>query len=255
MIADSVWEEIKSEIPVKKSKVGRPESDSKKVLSGILYVLETGCQWRNLPPQFGPKSTVHGKFRKWICEGVFERIMKKARVLYFRKKGLISNWFSSDTRSCKAPFASWGGPNPTDRRKNGVKSSSIVDWDGAPLSVSVGPANMHDSKFLKKTFRKHELPTSTNVIILATDAAYDSKALRALLKKQNVVLLSATNRRRNKESTSYKPGHRWVAERTWGWQVWYRGLKICWTKTESAFLANLQLASSLQLFKMAGIFG
>jgi putative transposase len=49
MISDSVWNEIKTIIPDKKTNIGRPLTDRKKVLSGILYIKVTGAQWRNLP--------------------------------------------------------------------------------------------------------------------------------------------------------------------------------------------------------------
>ena len=48
MISDNVWNEIKNIIPVKKSKVGRPQKDPKTVLSGIFYIIVTGAQWHQL---------------------------------------------------------------------------------------------------------------------------------------------------------------------------------------------------------------
>ena len=38
------------------------------------YVLATGCQWRALPKDLPPKSTVHGWFVRWHCDGVLERL-------------------------------------------------------------------------------------------------------------------------------------------------------------------------------------
>lgn len=48
--------------------------DRREVLNAILYVLTTGCQWRMLPKDFPPKSTVHDYFVDWICTGVLDRI-------------------------------------------------------------------------------------------------------------------------------------------------------------------------------------
>jgi transposase len=44
------------------------------VIYAILYVLTTGCQWRMLPKDFPPKSTVHDYFVDWMCTGVRDRI-------------------------------------------------------------------------------------------------------------------------------------------------------------------------------------
>jgi putative transposase len=50
--------------------------------------------------------------------------------------------------------AFWGdlvGPNPTDRAKNGVKRSLLVEADGGPLAVVVAGANVRDDKLLAAT--------------------------------------------------------------------------------------------------------
>jgi transposase len=44
------------------------------VLNAILYVLTTGCQWKQLPKDFPPKSTVHDYFVEWHCDGTLTRI-------------------------------------------------------------------------------------------------------------------------------------------------------------------------------------
>jgi putative transposase len=49
------------------------------VVDAILYLLRTGCQWRLLPTDFPPWSTVHGYFRRWRRAGVWVRVH---RVLY-----------------------------------------------------------------------------------------------------------------------------------------------------------------------------
>jgi transposase len=50
------------------------ETRLRAVLDGLLYVLTTGCQWRQLPKDFPPRSTVHGWFVRWHCDGVLDRI-------------------------------------------------------------------------------------------------------------------------------------------------------------------------------------
>lgn len=255
MIPDLLWKEIEMVIPARKSMLGRPPLPSRQVLEGVFYVLKTGIQWKYLPGEFGAPSTIHGRFRSWTKEGVFEKIMEKAKKFYLQSNHKNFNWYAEDTCSCKAPFAIEGGRNPTDRGKRGMKKSIIVDFNGAPLAVSVGPANHHDSKFLGKTIENLPDVNSDTLKILAADSAFDSKCLRKYCKERNIVLLAATNLRRNKKKKKYKPSCRWIVERTFGWLSWYRGLKICWTKTTESFLAFLIIAASVQLFRMGGIFG
>ena len=44
------------------------------VMNGVMYILSTGCQWRYLPKDFPPRSTVHNYFIWWHCDGVLDRI-------------------------------------------------------------------------------------------------------------------------------------------------------------------------------------
>ena len=70
-----------------KSRVGRPISDEKlnKYISGILYILETGCQWKNLPSIYGPKSTVYDNFIKWTKDKVIDETWSEIYFVYYEK--------------------------------------------------------------------------------------------------------------------------------------------------------------------------
>src|SRR2546421_9686372 len=48
--------------------------DVREVMNGFMYVLSTGCQWRALPKDLPPKSTVHDYFIFWSCDGTLDRI-------------------------------------------------------------------------------------------------------------------------------------------------------------------------------------
>jgi len=67
-LTDEEWELIEPHLPPER-KVKRRD-----VLNAILYVLSTGCQWRALPKDFPPKSTVHDYFVEWHCDGTLARI-------------------------------------------------------------------------------------------------------------------------------------------------------------------------------------
>ena len=44
------------------------------VMNGVMYILSTGCQWRYIPKDFPPRSTLHDYFTWWICDGTLDRI-------------------------------------------------------------------------------------------------------------------------------------------------------------------------------------
>ena len=61
-------------IPPAKHGGRKREVDVREILNGILYVLGTGCQWRVLPKDLPPKSTVHNYFTLWEWDGTLDRI-------------------------------------------------------------------------------------------------------------------------------------------------------------------------------------
>lgn len=248
IISEELWQVIKNCIPGKKSKVGRPHSDYRRVLNGIGYVLRNGIYWHMIPEEFGKPSTIHGIFMRWTRAGVFEAMHKQIMSIYTTKNG-ENNWYAIDASCKKAPFAhkKFSGNNPTDRSKKGIKQGLIVDRRGIPVALSLVPANVYDLKLLEPMIQ--DWNQQKNIRILAADAAFDAYQLRALCKAKNIALIAATNPRRNKTLCKTKVPYRWVIERTFGWLSWYRGLKICWAKLLESHLSFFQLACTIQTFR------
>src|SRR5450759_5990492 len=63
----------------KPKRLGRPPADLRQVVNGILYLVRTGCQWRLLPKDFPPWSTVHTWYRRWSRDGTWEDIHEALR--------------------------------------------------------------------------------------------------------------------------------------------------------------------------------
>ena len=73
-LSDAEWVLIEPLMPVRKL-LGRPrETNLRAVLDAILYIARSGCQWRMLPKDFPPFTTVQGYFYEWRDTGLFERI-------------------------------------------------------------------------------------------------------------------------------------------------------------------------------------
>ena len=68
--------EIQPFLPVKR--ITRPRKwNNHEVINSILYLLVTGCQWRNLPKDMPPWKTIYRYFREWKQSGVIDLILKK----------------------------------------------------------------------------------------------------------------------------------------------------------------------------------
>lgn len=68
---------------------GAPNSkyERREIVNAILYVLRSGCPWRLLPHDFPAWGTVYWHFRRWRCEGVWDRILQTLRRQVRQKAG------------------------------------------------------------------------------------------------------------------------------------------------------------------------
>jgi transposase len=77
-LTDEQWKTVEAilpEDPVRDDGRGRPWSDRRKVLNGVLWILRTGAPWQDLPPRYGSYQTAHRRFQNWVRSGVIEKIL------------------------------------------------------------------------------------------------------------------------------------------------------------------------------------
>jgi putative transposase len=203
-LSDSLWARIEPLLPKVKSRYrgrgkqrkhvgGRPPADRRKVMSGILYVLRTGCQWNALPSErYGSGKTAHSYFQGWTRAGVFRRMWQAGLAEYDELKGIAWKWQAADGAMTKAPLGGQKtGPNPTDRSKRGTKRSLLVDEHGVPLGLVVSGANTPDGQLLEATLMSGPMerpdPTETPQH-LCLDKAYSDAPSAAVAEAQGYVL-------------------------------------------------------------------
>ena len=73
-LTDEEWALIAPLIPRAKRGGGKRSVDMREVVNGLMYVLGTGCQWRAIPKDLPPRSTVNGYFADWDYDGTLDRI-------------------------------------------------------------------------------------------------------------------------------------------------------------------------------------
>jgi transposase len=107
---------------------GRPWQDTRAVLNGILWVLGTGAQWRELPRQYPPYQTCHRRFQQWVREDKLERILRVlAEELHARGKLQLEEAFidASFTGAKKGALPS-GPPSAARGRKSSLSPMITV---------------------------------------------------------------------------------------------------------------------------------
>lgn len=53
---------------------GVPRVDDRRVISGIVHVLQSGCRWKDAPAVYGPHKTLYNRFVRWAAKGVWEDV-------------------------------------------------------------------------------------------------------------------------------------------------------------------------------------
>jgi transposase len=73
-LTDEEWAYVEPLIPPAKHGGHKRTVDVREVVNGLMYVLSTGCQWRAIPKDLPPRSTVHGYFDLWSWDGTLDRL-------------------------------------------------------------------------------------------------------------------------------------------------------------------------------------
>ena len=122
-VPDEIWNKLKHILPKRntpKSNGGRPRLEDRIALSAIFYRCKTGIPWREMPPQFGTKSTLHRRFQEWVAAGVFDKIQNEALKLYERRIKIRNKRMAMDGSVSRSPK---GGFSPAEIRQTVVKKA------------------------------------------------------------------------------------------------------------------------------------
>jgi transposase len=78
-LTDEQWAKIEPLLPAQKPKTGRPNTDHRQIVNGILWVLKSGAPWRDLPERYGKVGTVSSRFYRWVAAGVWNKVLNGLR--------------------------------------------------------------------------------------------------------------------------------------------------------------------------------
>jgi transposase len=121
---------------------GRPWHDTRAVLNGVLWVLGTGAQWRELPEKYPPFQTCHRRFQQWVRSGKLEKALGLlARHLHERGQLNLDEAFVDATFASAKKGASPSVPPAAGRARRSSLSPLVTVFLSPLLSTALRQPN------------------------------------------------------------------------------------------------------------------
>jgi putative transposase len=247
-MTDREWSLIAPLLPPSK-RGGRPRTTClRSVMDGLLYKASSGCQWRMLPKDFPPMSTVQSYFYDWCSGGVWEAInhilVMAARELEGREASPTAGVI--DSQSVKTTESGGIAGYDAGKKVKGRKRHFITDTIGLMLFVVVHSAGIQDRDGAPDVLKavRHRFPWLRHVF---ADSAYAGDKLRDALKPLGDWTLEIIKRSDVAMGFVLLP-RRWVVERTIAWVNRCRCLAKDWDRsiqssTAWTFVASIRMLS------------
>ncbi len=222
---------------------GRPRTPLRQVVEAILYVVQAGCQWRLLPPQFPPGQTVYHHFRHWSRAGILSALNDRLRAWVRAAVGKRSRPTAAVLDSQTVRSDPQGGQVGYDagNKTKGRKRFLLVDTLGLGLGAAVAPANTPE-RAGAQALLEPLLPYFPWRRKLWVDGGYSGTDFAHWV-RQHRPKLAVEVIKRAADLTGFRVRpKRWVVERTLAWLTQHRRLVRDYERSAASATAWIYVA-------------
>jgi len=217
-LTDAQWALIEAMVPAVRGG-GRPaEHARRRIVEAILYVVRTGCSWRQLPHDFPPWPTVYWYFKQWRADGLVDRIHDalRDRVRDAAARDPMASAGVVDAQSVKGADTVGGASRGFDagKKTNGRKRHIVVDTMGLLLAVIITTASVQDRDGARTVLERLRF-TMPSVVLVWADGGYAGKLIEWAERLLRVTV-EIVRKPAGLHTFQVLP-RRWVVERTFAW--------------------------------------
>ena len=118
-LSDEQWPRIEPHLPKKVR--GKKRQDDRRVISGIIHVLRSGCRWCDCPEVYGPPTTIYNRFVRWARRGIWENLFRE-----LAGNGRSADLQMIDSTHVKAHRSAAGGKGGSTSRPLAARAAGVT---------------------------------------------------------------------------------------------------------------------------------
>src|SRR5258708_6498900 len=222
-VSDEEWAFVAPYLTLMREDAPQRDYSLREVFNALRWIIRTGAQWRMMPNDLPPWSTVHQQAQRWLKAGVFEAMVNDLRALLRLAQGRPEQpsaaIFDSRTLQSSPESGQRAGYDGAKRRK-GSKMHMAVDTLGNLLAAHVTPASEQDRAQVSHMAQQVQEVTQQNVQVAFVDQGYTGHQPQQAAAQHGIQLIVV-------KLPAAKRGllpRRWVCERSFGWTARFRRL-------------------------------
>jgi transposase len=224
-VSDEEWAFVVSYLTLMREDAPQRDYSLREVFNGLRWIIRTGAQWRMMPNDLPPWTTVYQQAQRWLKAGVFEAMVHDLRLLLRLAEGRSEQPSAAifDSRTLQSSPES-GGRAAYDgaKRRKGSKMHMAVDTLGHLLALHVTPANEQDRAQVGQLAQQVQAVTGQTVELAFVDQGYSGEKAHLAAAEQRIQL-EVVKLPEAKKGFVLLP-RRWVVERSFGWMARFRRL-------------------------------